>query len=201
MSSPVPQRKISFTAGQTFIDQALWCQGEKVYKTITDIVYGLPTTIRVPAHGIPSGIVMAVWFVNMKSKLFDERSAYFVASIDSNNLRILDHNSFEGSANLGTMIFIPPVDTSNLLVVTKFRKNPSSPVLLEVRSDGVSPGFTLPGNGIIGLELTPDNSKALIGSNKNPFSGIAQIEVTNDQDQVFRPWDYAWEVFPEGTTE
>lgn len=198
--SQVPQRKISFTAGQTFIDRALWCQGARVYKQLSDITYGLPTSIKVPAHGIPLGVVIAIWFENMNSKSFSSNTPYFATAIDANTLTLLDHNSVGiDQASIGSIYYIPPIETEDLTFVTQFRKTVSSPVLLEIRSDGVSPRFTLPGNGVIQTELKPEDTKALIGTNKIPISGIAQVEATNLSGQVFRPFDYIWEVFPEGT--
>lgn len=200
--SKVPTRNISFTAGQTFIDQALWCQGSRVYKPISDILYGLPTVIKVVDHGVPEDIIIAVWFENMNSKSFLPGQVYFAAFNDANHLTILDHNSYGiKAASLGSIYYIPPISTTDMVFATQFRRTVNSPLLLEIRSDGLSPGFTLLGNGIVSMQLTPAQTRLLIGTNKNPISGIAQVEATNDLDEVSRPWDYAWEVYPEGTQE
>ena len=200
--SQVPQRKISFTAGQTFIDQTLWCQGARVYKQVSDIVYGLPTVVKVVGHGIPVGVVIAIWFENMSSQAFKSGTPYFATAVDSDYLTITDHNSAGiKPASLGSIFYIPPIDTSGFLVVAMFKRSTSAAALLTLRSDGVSPGFTLPETGIIQLELTPANTKTLIGANKNPITGLAQVEVTNNLGKIFRPWNYEWSAYPEGTTE
>lgn len=198
--SQVPQRKISFTAGQTFIDQALWCQGARVYKPVADILYGLPTQIRVLAHGIPTGIVIAVWFENMASKSFESNKPYFATAVDANNLTLLDHNTAGiAPAAFGSIYYVPPISTSGMTANASFKRTTSSSVLLSASSSGGSPIFTLPGNGIIRMELTPANTRVIFGSNKSPISGIAHVEVLTSTAQVFIPWIYSWECSPEGT--
>lgn len=194
--------KITFTAGQTFLDQVGWFQGERVYSEIDTIETGLPTRIRSVSHGIPLDLVTPVWFENFitTKQIFKSSVQYFAFAIDENIVEIIDLNSEDAQiSRYGTMWYIPPFDLTSFYVRTNFRKTPTSPTLLSLSSSGDSPAFSISNPGLVRLELTPAHTRLLSGFSKSPVSGVAQVEaVNNDTGQIFGMWNYEWTVLPNG---
>jgi hypothetical protein len=203
--SSIPQRQISFTAGQTFFDQVIWCQGARVYKQVASVTTGLPTKIRVPGHGIPLELTIAVWFDNFVTAKgsFSSGKHYFAFAEDENTIVLIDDNTTnETISQYGTMFYIPPVDLLQTTVYADFKyKASDTTALIDASSLAPNAIFEIVSPGLIRMELTPAHTKTLIGSSRKAVSGVAQIELHNEAGQVFRPWDYAWEVHPEGTRE
>lgn len=203
MAAPYPNR-IEFTAGQTFLDQVVWCQGARTYAEVHTVETGLPTRLKAIAHGIPLNLVIPVWFENFKATkpILRPGVAYYAFAIDADNLELVDDNSDDASiSKYGVMYYLPPVDLSTYQIRAHFKKNTSSPSLLEISSEDIVPAFELVNPGLIRLELTPAQTRTLIGNSKAPISGIAHVELYNDDGQVFILWSYEWTVYPEGTTE
>lgn len=202
----VPVRKIQIAGGQTFTDTSVWCETPYVFKNISAVTRGWPTSITVTAHGVPDGVTVPVWIQNARGPSIDTTadSPHFAQYVDANTLVLLGLNTggqTAYTAGSGTLAYMPVKDITNWTARAQFRTSVASPVLVEAVSTGGDPEFVLTGGlGRIVLTLTPTQTRLLIPGNA-ASSGIAHVELVGADGVVHRPWDYTWTCTPEGTRE
>lgn len=202
----VPVRKIQIAGGQTFTDTSVWCETPYVFKNISAVTRGWPTSITVTAHGVPDGVTVPVWIQNARGPSIDTTadSPHFAQYVDANTLVLLGLNTggqTTYTAGSGTLAYMPVKDITNWTARAQFRTSVASPVLVEAVSTGGDPEFVLTGGlGRIVLTLTPTQTRLLIPGNA-ASSGIAHVELVGADGVVYRPWDYTWTCTPEGTRE
>lgn len=202
----VPVRKIQIAGGQTFTDTSVWCETPYVFKNISAVTRGWPTSITVTAHGVPDGVTVPVWIQNARGPSIDTTadSPHFAQYVDANTLVLLGLNTggqTAYTAGSGTLAYMPVKDITNWTARAQFRTSVASPVLVEAVSTGGDPEFVLTGGlGRIVLTLTPTQTRLLIPGNA-ASSGIAHVELVDPDGRVFRPFDYVWSATPEGTRE
>ncbi len=198
----VPVRKIQIAGGQTFTDTVVWCEGPYVFKTISALTLGWPTTISATAHGVPAGVTIPIWIQNAKGPSINttEDTPHFVQRVDANTLVLLNFNTGGQkayTANSATLSYMPPKDLTGYSARGTFRRDNAGGEAL------LSPTFSVtPSIGSVQLTMTPAQTRSLLGGGRSQVAGVAHVELfTQDDVVVLRPWDYAWAVTPEGTTE
>lgn len=203
----VPVRKIKIAAGQTFVDSAVWCETPWVYKTISAVTRGWPTSITVTSHSIPQGIQIPVWIANARGPKINttDDEPFFAAYSDANTLILQGVNTGGQSSYVtdsATLRYMAPKNLTGFTARTQFRLSVDDPVLVECISTGPSPEFALSVLvGKIDLTLTPEQTRALLNAGTAQTTGIAHVELVDGTGVVHRPWDYAWTCTPEGTRE
>jgi hypothetical protein len=203
----VPVRKIQIAGGQTFTDTVVWCEGPYVFKTISALTLGWPTTISATAHGVPAGVTIPIWIQNARGPSINttEETPHFAQRVDANTLVLVGVNTGGQTAyvaNSATLAYMPPKDITNYTARCQFRRSVvSGTILIDAVSTGLTPQITITGAvGQISLTLTPAEGRLLLDNN-TLSTGIAQIELVSPDSRVYRPWDYAWTATPEGTRE
>lgn len=203
----VPVVKVSIRAGSTWRYSTTLCYGDMVYKAISAVDRGWPTTITVTTHGIPAGVRIPAWIANARGPKINttEEEPHIVERVDDNTLMLIGLNTGRDStytANSGTLAYIPVRNIAGWTARADFKYSVDGDTLVEALSTGLAPEIVLDGTiGKIDFELSEEQTRTLLGGGTQTVTGIAHVELVDGDGAVHAVFDFAWTATPEGTTE